>query len=93
MFGDDGWGATYESAGPVANLLRTGDGGHTWRRVTPQIAQGNFIFGFALIDARDPGQFTAPNLEDAWTCKMLIEPIRRRRPARKTNLQPVRREQ
>ena len=51
MFGDDGWGVTYETAGAVANLLRSSDGGHTWRRVTPQIAQGNFIFGFALIDS------------------------------------------
>ena len=25
MFGDDGWAVTYDLAGPIANLLRTGD--------------------------------------------------------------------
>ena len=51
MFGDDGWGATYLSSGPVGNLLRTGDGGHSWRTVTPPIAQGHFLFGFAFVDS------------------------------------------
>jgi len=60
MFGDAGWAVTYETAGPVANLLRTGDGGHTWRTVTPQIAPGGFIFGFALIDVGHAWLMAAP---------------------------------
>jgi photosystem II stability/assembly factor-like uncharacterized protein len=50
MFGDNGWAVALDSDGQIANLLLTGDGGHTWRAVTPKGAQGSFIFGAAPID-------------------------------------------
>ncbi len=51
MFGDQGWASTLDSSGPIASVLRTVDGGRTWRVVTPSGAKGAFIFGFAPIDA------------------------------------------
>jgi photosystem II stability/assembly factor-like uncharacterized protein len=50
MFGDSGWATTIDSAGQISNVLRTGDGGHTWRAVTPAGARSTFIFGFTPID-------------------------------------------
>jgi photosystem II stability/assembly factor-like uncharacterized protein len=71
MFGEDGWAVTYQSAGPIADLLRTGDGGNSWVVVTPQIAKGTFIFGFALIDGNRAWLMTANDslgsgLADLW---------------------------
>jgi photosystem II stability/assembly factor-like uncharacterized protein len=51
MFGDQGWASTLDSSGPIASVLRTVDGGRTWRVVTPPGAKGTYIFGFAPIDA------------------------------------------
>jgi photosystem II stability/assembly factor-like uncharacterized protein len=72
MFGDDGWAVTLDSAGPISNVLRTADGGSTWRKVTPLGAQDGFIFGFMPIDVRHawlmsagPSQGTGP--VDLWS--------------------------
>ncbi|HEY8842068.1 MAG TPA: hypothetical protein VIO80_15735 [Candidatus Dormibacteraeota bacterium] len=51
MYGDNGWATTLDSAGPITSVLRTGDGGYTWRTVTLPTKRGSFIFGFAPIDA------------------------------------------
>jgi photosystem II stability/assembly factor-like uncharacterized protein len=52
MFGDSGWAVAVDSGGRITDLLRTGDGGRTWRAVTPHGVQGSFIFGAEPIDAR-----------------------------------------
>jgi photosystem II stability/assembly factor-like uncharacterized protein len=50
MFGDNGWATTLDQAGPVLGVLRTGDGGRTWRSVVPASARSSFILGFSPID-------------------------------------------
>lgn len=74
MFGDDGWGATYLSSGPVGNLLRTDDGGHSWRMVTPPIAQGQFLFGFALLDNNHAWLMEGGPSLDAGAVELLATP-------------------
>jgi photosystem II stability/assembly factor-like uncharacterized protein len=50
MFGDNGWASTLDSGGGIANVLRSADGGRTWRTVTPGGVRSSSIFGFAAID-------------------------------------------
>jgi len=73
MYGDNGWATTLDSAGPISSVLRTGDGGHTWRTVTLPTQQGSFIFGFAPIDASRAWLMVAGPTEtgpvDLWSTK------------------------
>jgi photosystem II stability/assembly factor-like uncharacterized protein len=66
MFGDSGWAVASDlETGGIANLLRTGDGGHTWGIVTPKGAQGSFMFGAAPIDVSRAWLVTAgPSMQD-----------------------------
>jgi len=61
IYGQEGWGVTRDSAGPISSLLRTTDGGRTWHPITPRVTQDHFIFGFALIDVARAWLMTANN--------------------------------
>jgi len=66
MFGDSGWAVVSDlESGGIAYLLRTSDGGRTWEIVTPEGAQGRFIFGAAPIDVSRAWVMTAgPSQQD-----------------------------
>ena len=73
MYGDNGWATTLDTAGPISSVLRTGDGGRTWRTVTLPTKHGSFIFGFAPIDASRAWLMVAGLTEtgpvDLWSTK------------------------
>jgi photosystem II stability/assembly factor-like uncharacterized protein len=73
IYGDNGWATTLDTAGPISSVLRTGDGGHTWRTVTLPTKHGSFIFGFAPIDASRAWLMVAGPTEtgpaDLWSTK------------------------